>query len=43
MNTAFYSLFDYIAGPPEKTLIVNKFQIPVLCINPRDDLYVMCV
>ncbi len=43
MNTDFYSIIDYIAGPAEQKLIVNKYHIPVLCINPRDDLYVMCV
>jgi len=43
MNTAFYSMFDYLLGPPEQKLIVNKRNVSVLCINPRDDLYVMCV
>lgn len=43
MNTAFYNMFDYLTGPPEQKLINNKYYIPVLCINPRDDLYVMCV
>lgn len=43
MNTAFYNMFDYLMGPPEQKLIINKYHIPILCINPRDDLYVMCV
>ena len=42
MMTAFYTLIDYIFGPKENALIANDEGLPVLCINERDDLYVLC-
>lgn len=42
MMTAFYTIIDYIFGPKENALIANDEGLPVLCINERDDLYVLC-
>lgn len=42
MMTAFYTIIDYIFGPKENDLIANDESLPVLCINERDDLYVLC-
>ncbi|MCQ2285353.1 MAG: universal stress protein [Bacteroidales bacterium] len=36
------SLGDFILGVREKTLIGNAEGFPVLCINERPDLYVLC-
>ena len=42
MMTAFYTIIDYIFGPKENALIANDEGLPVLCINEREDLYVLC-
>lgn len=42
MMTKYYSLIDYLAGPKESSIIGNDDGFPVLCINERDDLYVLC-
>jgi len=42
MMTKFYSLIDLLFGAKEKALIGNAQGIPVLCINEREDLYVLC-
>jgi nucleotide-binding universal stress UspA family protein len=42
LTTDSYSLIDMLKGPKELSLILNKAQMPVLCLNPRDDLYVLC-
>jgi hypothetical protein len=34
---------DFFLGPPEQRIITNEDQLPVMLINPRDDLYVPCV
>lgn len=36
------SLGDFLLGVREKTLIGNSQNFPVLCINERPDLYVLC-
>lgn len=36
-----YGLDDIILGPKEKH-IFNATQVPLMCINPRGDLYVLC-
>lgn len=36
-----YGLDDIIFGPPERK-IIQKAQIPVMVINPRRDIYVLC-
>ena len=42
MMTSFYTFIDYIFGPKENAIIANDSGLPVLCINERDDLYVLC-
>lgn len=42
LATKSYSLFDYFRGPKELQTILNQWKIPVMCLNPRDDLYVLC-
>lgn len=36
------SIGDFLLGVREKTLIGNRRDFPVLCINERPDLYVLC-
>jgi hypothetical protein len=36
-----YGLDDIILGPKEQH-IFNATQVPLMCINPRGDLYVLC-
>ncbi len=33
---------EYFIGVQENRTAVNKYRIPILYINPRDDLYVLC-
>lgn len=42
MMTHYYSLIDRLFGPKEDAMIANEQEIPILCINERDDLYVLC-
>jgi hypothetical protein len=42
MMTKYKSLFDWIFGVKERSVIANEQGLPVLCINERDDLYVLC-
>ena len=42
MTTTYKTIIDILFGTREKHLISNKFGIPVLCLNERDDLYVLC-
>ncbi len=42
MMTHYFTLADLLMGPSEKKIIGNAQEFPVLCINPRDDLYVLC-
>jgi hypothetical protein len=35
-------IFDLLFGAKERKLIQNNKQIPLLCINPLDDMYVVC-
>lgn len=41
MMTKYYTLADLITGPRERKIIGNH-KLPILCINQRDDLYVLC-
>lgn len=41
-TTKNYSIEHYFTGPVELKTIKNRENIPVLCINPRKDLYVLC-
>jgi hypothetical protein len=42
MMTKFFTIIDFIFGPKESQIIGNTDHFPVLCINERDDLYVLC-
>ncbi len=42
LTTLRPDIFDFFGGSDDLIAIKNKFSIPVLCINPRDDLYVLC-
>lgn len=35
-------IVEYFAGTAEQRVILNEEQLPVLFLNPRDDLYVLC-
>ncbi len=41
MATKHYGPEQDIFGPPELKTIINKDNIPVLCVNPRKDLHVL--
>jgi hypothetical protein len=42
MTTLDYNLDDWLWGPPELKVIQNKEKVPVLCLNQRNDIYVLC-
>jgi len=42
LMTEHYSLVDLLFGPVENKILGNKEQIPVLCLNPREDIFVLC-
>ncbi len=42
MMTKYYSLIDFLFGSKESQIIGQTDHFPVLCINERDDLYVLC-
>ncbi len=42
LTTATPDIFDLFGGTAEYRSIRRATDIPVLCINPRDDLYVLC-
>lgn len=42
MTTTYKTIIDILFGTREKHLIANRFDIPILCLNERDDLYVLC-
>ena len=39
MTTKNIGVKDYVVGASEQQIIANNFQIPVMCINPREELY----
>ena len=41
-STKHYGIEHYVFGSMELQTIKNKQKIPVLCVNPRKDLYVLC-
>ena len=41
MMTRYYTLGDVLTGPRERK-IIGRTELPILCINQRDDLYVLC-
>ncbi|MFZ4401528.1 MAG: hypothetical protein ACOYO1_15960 [Bacteroidales bacterium] len=42
LSTRSYGIIDLIKGPKELKLICNKSNVSIMCLNQRDDLYVMC-
>jgi hypothetical protein len=42
-TTKDWGFDDYLMGPIEKKIITNEDQLPVMMINPRDDLFVPCI
>lgn len=42
LTTSKLDIFDVLSGSVEKNACLHPSGIPVLCINPRDDLYVLC-
>ncbi len=42
LSTKSYGLIDLLKGTKELRLITNNKQISIMCLNQRDDLYVMC-
>ena len=41
-TTRHFNIEHLLLGPMELETLKNKEKIPVLCINPRKDLYVLC-
>ena len=41
-STRYYGVEHYITGPRELHTVKNRQKVPVLCINPRKDFYVLC-
>jgi hypothetical protein len=41
-TTRYYSIEHYFLGPKELNVIKNRQDIPILCINPRKDSYILC-
>lgn len=35
-------IFDLLTGAVERKLILNVMNMPILCLNPLDDMYVVC-
>ena len=42
MATKEIAVDDLLFGLKEKKIIANKYQLPIMLINPRDDLYLPC-
>lgn len=42
MTTKYRTWVDALLGPREQAWITNDRHLPILCINERDDLYVLC-
>ena len=42
LMTEHYSLVDFLFGPVENKILGNREQIPVLCLNAREDIFVLC-
>lgn len=43
MNSKKQTVLDSLFGSKEIKIISNKYHVPVLIINPRDDLFIPCV
>ena len=42
LMTEHFSLIDLLFGPLENSILGNRENIPVLCINAREDAFVLC-
>jgi hypothetical protein len=42
LMTEHFSLIDLIFGPVENRILGNKENIPILCLNAREDIFVLC-
>ncbi len=42
MMTSYRSIADLLLGTNESKIIGKEMNVPILCLNPRDDLYVLC-
>jgi len=42
LTTLRPDIFDFFSGADDIVAVRNIWSVPVLCINPRDDLYVLC-
>ncbi|MCL1850276.1 MAG: hypothetical protein FWF70_02555 [Bacteroidetes bacterium] len=42
LMTEHYSLIDLLFGPVENKILGNGENVPVLCLNARDDTFVLC-
>jgi hypothetical protein len=42
LMTEHFSLVDLFFGPVENRILGNKENIPVLCLNAREDIFVLC-
>ena len=42
LMTEHFSLIDFLFGPLENRILGNKENVPVLCLNAREDLFVLC-
>jgi len=42
LASSYISIFDLMIGLPEKKIINKSGSLPVLVINPRKDMYIMC-
>ena len=42
LASSYVSFLDLLIGLPEKKILKNAGDVPVLIINPRKDMYIMC-
>jgi hypothetical protein len=42
LMTEHFSIIDLLFGPVENRILGNKDNIPVLCLNAREDIFVLC-
>jgi len=42
LMTEHYSLIDLLFGPVENRILGNSENVPVLCLNAREDIFVLC-
>ncbi|MDR2972399.1 MAG: hypothetical protein LBU83_10800 [Bacteroidales bacterium] len=42
LMTEHFSIIDLLFGPVEHKILGNRYNIPVLCLNAREDIFVIC-